>query len=390
MSSNARSRPFEPDLPDDELRRRQTLKWAVAADGELPAWVAETDFGHCPAVVRAVQETVARGSLGYPPPEVVTGLPQATAAFLGRRYGWSVDPAHVRLCGDVMAGVQLALSALTEDAPVVVPTPTYPPLLDVVPLAGRRPVPVPAVLDGDRASLDLDGVAAALRDGARTVLLANPHNPVGRVYARPELEALRDVVLRHGARVVVDEIHAPLVLPGATHLPYAALPGAREHTTTVLSASKAFNVPALKCAELVLGSAADARALRALPTVANHGLSTLGIAANLAALTEGEAWLDELVGHLDRARATFRAEVERLLPRARLLPIQASYLAWLDVRGYGHDDPAALCRERGRVVVNDGRSFGPGGEGHLRVNIGTSLERIREIAHRLAAALDPA
>jgi cystathionine beta-lyase len=382
------SRTFEADLPDDELRRRGTLKWAVAADGELPAWVAETDVGHCAEVVRAVQAAVARGALGYPPPERLTGLPEATAAFLGRRFGWAVDPGDVLLCGDVMAGVQLALATLTEDAPVVVPTPTYPPLLDVVPLTGRKPVPVPAARDGGRAVLDLDGIDAALGDGARSVLVANPHNPLGRVYSPPELEALRDVVLRHGARVVVDEIHAPLVLPGATHLPYASLPGAAEHTTTVLSASKAWNVPALKCAQLVLGSAADGRALRDLPTVANHGLSLLGVAANLAAYTDGEPWLDELVAHLDRAREVFRDELRRLLPEAGLLPIEAGYLAWVDVRAYGHDDPAAVCRERGALLVNDGRNFGPGGEGHVRVNLGTSLDRVREVVRRLAAALD--
>jgi cysteine-S-conjugate beta-lyase len=379
---------FTPDLPEPELRRRGTLKWAIAADGELAAWVAETDFGHCPAVLRAVQDVVDRAGFGYPPPEARTGLPEATAAFLGRRFGWAVDPADVRLVGDVMAGVQLALSALTEDAPVVVPTPTYPPLLDVVPLAGRKPVPVPAVVSGDRVALDLDGIEAALRNGARTVLLANPHNPVGRVYDVPELQALRDVVLRHGARVVVDEIHAPLVLPGATHVPYASLPGAREHTVTVLSASKAFNVPSLKCAQVVLGSPADAQAWRAMPTVANHGSSTLGVAANLAAFTDGDDWLDELVGYLDRARDVFRDEVGRLLPRARVLPMQASYLAWVDLRAYGSEDPTAVCRRRGRVVVNDGRSFGPGGEGHVRVNIGTALDRTREVVRRLAAALE--
>jgi cystathionine beta-lyase len=382
------STTFRPDLDDQELRRRDTLKWAVAADDELAAWVAETDFGHCPAVVRAVQDTVARGGLGYPPPEKRTGLPEATAEFLGRRFGWAVDPADVRLCGDVMAGVQLALTALAEDGPVVVPTPTYPPLLDVVPLAGRKPVPVAAVREGDRVGLDLEGIDTALRDGARTVLLANPHNPVGRVYERAELEALRDVVVRRGARVVVDEIHAPLVLPGATHVPYASLPGAREHTVTVLSASKAWNVPALKCAQLVLGSRADAQSWRALPSVANHGSSTLGLAANLAAFTEGDDWLDELVGHLDRARVAFRDEMTRHLPRARVLPLEASYLAWVDLREYGLEDPAAVCRRRGKVLVNDGRTFGPGGEGHVRVNIGTSLDRIREVVRRLALALD--
>src|SRR5215218_6821661 len=340
---------FRPDLPDDNLRRRGTLKWAVAADGELPAWVAETDFGHCPAVVEAVQAVVSRGGLGYPPPDDATGLPQATAAFLGRRFGWSVEPADIRLCGDVMSGVQLALTALAEDAPVVVPTPTYPPLLDVVPLTGRKIVPVAARVDGRRYALDLHRIEEALREGARTVLVANPHNPVGRAYSRSELEALRDVVLRHGARVVVDEIHAPLVLPGATHVPYASLPDTREHTTTGLSSSKAWN---------------------------------------LAAFTEGDGWLEELVAHLDRVRATFLAEVAERLPRAGVLPLEAGYLAWLDLRDYGGDDPAAVCRREGRLVVNDGRSFGPGGEGHVRVNLGTSLDRTHEIVRRLELAFE--
>src|SRR4051812_46989350 len=204
------------------------------------------DARPCPPVLDAVRTAVERGVFGYPPLGLATGVPEALAAVAAERYGWAVDPALVVPCGDVMAGVRFVLESLCEPAPVVVPVPSYPPLLHVVPLTGREVLTVPA-LDGSRR-LNVDAIEAAFAAGARTLLLSNPHNPLGRAWSREELEALRDAALRHGARVISDEIHAPLVLPGVTHVPYASIEGSAEHGTTVTSASKAFNVPGLKCA----------------------------------------------------------------------------------------------------------------------------------------------
>ena len=374
------------DLDEEALRARETVKWGVAADGVLPCWVAETDFAPCPAVHAAVQDAVSRGSFGYPLPDDGTALPEATAALCDRWWGWDVDPADVVLVGDVMAGMLLALTTLCENAPVVVPTPAYPPFLEVVPLAGREIWALPLDPDAQVAALDLDRVDAMLAAGARTVLLCNPHNPWGRAFGREELEALRDVVVRHGARVVSDDIHAPLVLPGAQHVPYATLEGAGGHTTTVLSASKAFNVPGLKCAQVVTGSAADRDVVQHLPLVANHGTSPLGIVANLAAYRAGDEWLSALVDRLDHNRDLLEDLLARCLPGVRMRPLEATYLAWLDVRALGHEDPAAVALQRGRVLVNDGRTFGPGGDGHVRLNIATSPERVTEAVRRLAAA----
>lgn len=381
------------DLSDSECRARQSVKWDQAPDDVLPAWVAETDFAPCPAVQAALEDAVARGAYGYPPLDHRTPLPEATARMCSREWGWDVDPARVVLAGDVMAGILLALRTLCDDAPVVVPTPTYPPFLDVVPLAGRRLVTVALDPDAETASLDLDRIDAALAAGARTVLLCNPHNPWGRAFRRDELERLRDVVVRRGARVVSDDIHAPLVLPGAEHVPYASLPGAAEHTTTVLSASKAFNVPGLKCAQVVAGSEADRAALRRVPPVANHGTSPLGIVANTAAWDGGGPWLAALVRRLADNRALLEALVAEQLPGARLRRLEATYLAWLDVRALADDgadgEPASRALARGRVMVNDGRTFGPGGEGHVRLNVATSRGRLEDAVHRLAAALTP-
>lgn len=377
-------------VTEAEVRARGDLNWAVAPEGVLASWVAEMDYDPCPAVVRAVTASATVGRFGYPSPDAVDRLRSATSGFVSRRYGWALSPHLIVATGDVMAGVLLALTTVCEPGPVVVPTPAYPPFLDVVPLAGRVLVPVPLDPDAERATLDLDAIDAALAAGARTVLLCNPHNPWGRSFSPAELTGLRDVVLRHGARVVSDEIHAPLVLGGRHHTPYASIDGTADHVTTVLSASKAFNIPGLKCAQIVAGNPADARRLAGVPIVANHGLSPIGIEANIAAYDEGGAWLDTALAHLSGNAALFGSLVAELLPQARMRPLEATYLAWVDLRAYDDVDPAAAALKRGRVMVRDGRDFGPGGAGHVRVNLATSRSRVADVAARLGAAFDPA
>jgi len=376
------------DLSDEELRAAASVKWTYCPPDVLPAWVAEMDVRPCPAVLDAVRAAVDRGTFGYPAFDRDTGLREATTAFLRRRFGWAVDPGSVFSCGDVMAGVRLVLETLCADAPVVVPTPTYPPFLDVVPIAGRTVVQVPCTIGdpGRGPALDLDGIDAALAAGARTVLLAQPHNPLGRAFTAVELAGLRDVVVRHGARVVSDEIHAPLVLPGAVHTPYASIEGTADHVTTVVAASKAWNIPGLKCAQIVGGNAADLTALTGVAHVANHGTSPLGVVASVAAYTEGGAWLEGVLEHLAAQRDLFGALVATHLPLAVWRPMEATYLAWVDARAYRLPDPAAAALARGRVCVNPGRDFGTGYDGFVRVNLATSAGRLTEAVERLATA----
>jgi len=346
----------------------------------------------CPAVLQAIQDGVQRAAFGYPPRDQDNGVPEATAGFLERRFGWQVDPGTVLTTGDVMAAVRLALDALCEDAPVVVPVPSYPPFLDVVPLTGRALVTVPTARDDDgTARLDLAAVEAALAAGARTVLLAQPHNPLGRAFGAAELSGLRDVVTRHRARVISDEIHAPLVLPSAQappHVPYAALAGTADHTTTVVAASKAFNLPGLKCAQLVAGSAADLASLQAQPHVANHGVASLGLVATRAAYEHGEPWLDAVLTHLAARRDQFAALLTEHLPRLAWTPQQATYLAWVDAGPTGLADPADAALAQGRVFVMGGRPFDPSGDhdAFVRVNLATSAERLERIVRGLARA----
>jgi len=376
------------DLTDDELRRALILKWGTVDPDVLPAWVAEMDYATAPAVADAIRRAVEDGVLGYPPFDLGGGaLGEAYAGFAQRHYGQLVDPDHVQPVVDVTAGVRVALDVLSADGPVVLPTPAYHPQFGVIPLTGREVWELPVPPDADSGMVDLDRLDRLFTDGARTLLLTQPHNPLGHVYSRAELEGIRDVVVRHGGRVVSDEIHAPLVLPGAEHVPYLSLPGTADHAVAVLAASKAFNIAGLRCAQIVTADPVTRDRLLDVPMAQNDSWSTLGEIAAVAAYDDGDAWLAALVGRLDEQRTLFGSLLAEHLPEARMRPLAATYLAWLDLRAYGHDDPAAVALEKGRVQLEPGYRYQAGLTGHVRLNLATSPDRLTEIVRRLAASL---
>jgi cystathionine beta-lyase len=266
-------------------------------------------------------------------------------------------------------------------------TPAYPPQLDVAQVTGRELVQVPSDPDGPEAGLDLDGLDRALGAGARTILLTQPQNPLGRVYTRAELEGLRDLVVSHHARVISDEIFAPLTLPGAEHASYLSIPGTGDHAVALVSASKAFNTPGLRCAQIVTTDEATRDRLLAVPEVRNDSWSPLGVVAAVAAYDHGDAWLDSLRARLDQQRDRLADLLGEHLPEARMRRPQATYLAWLDLRAYGVADPADVVLRKGRVRLEPGQQFQPGLPGHARLNFATSPDRLGEIVARMGRAL---
>jgi cystathionine beta-lyase len=374
------------DFTDDEARRAIVCKWGGVDDDVLPAWVAEMDYAVAPPVEDAVVAAVRRGLTGYPAfPDPALG--EAYAGFAARHFGHHVDPGWVIPVVDVTAGVRLALDVLSEPGPMVMPVPAYAPQLAVPEMTGRPRVDLVLDPDAGRAEIDLDRLDRLFRDGARTLLLTQPHNPWGRVFTRAELEGVRDVVVGHGARVISDEIHAPLVLPGAEHVSYLALEGTADHAVALVAASKAFNTAGLRCAQLVVPDEAARKALLGVPVARNDSWSPLGAVAAVAAYTQGDDWLAALVERLDGQRRLLGELLATHLPQARMRPLEGTYLAWLDLRGYGHADPAAVVLERGRVRLAPGHDYQPGLDGHVRLNIATSPERLTEIVHRMATAL---
>ncbi|CAB4699267.1 MAG: aminotransferase class I/II-fold pyridoxal phosphate-dependent enzyme [Actinobacteria bacterium] len=383
------------DLTDAEARRALVLKWGTVPDDVLPAWVAEMDYALAPVVAEAVTEAVLAGVTGYPVGDPGTGeinggpLGEAYAGFALRHHAWSVDPDHVVPVVDVTAGVRLAIDVLSDDAALAIPVPAYAPQWGLAATTGRTHLPVPFTSDRGRAVLDLDALDAAFRSGARTLVLTSPHNPCGTVPTRAELEAIRDVVVRHGARVISDEIHAPLVLPGATHTPYLSLDGTAGHAVAVVAASKAFNTAGLRCGQLVVGDDATLHRLTRVPSPRNDSWSPLGVVAAIAAYEHGDPWLAALVTRLDQQRTLLARLLAEQLPRATARPVEATYLAWLDLRAYGHEDPAAVALARGRVQLAPGHDYDPDSTGHVRLNLATSVTRLTEIVRRLALAMTP-
>jgi cystathionine beta-lyase len=384
--------PTEPaelrDLSDGEARRALPCKWGMVEADVIPAWVAEMDYALAPVVAEALSEAVAAGVTGYPDFPLGGPLGEAYAGFALRHFGHVVDPSRVVPTSDVTAGVRLALDVLSERAPVVMTLPGYPPLLGVGAVTGRERWDLVVDPDAERAELDLGRLEELLAAGARTVLLTNPHNPWGRVLSRAELEGVRDLAVRYGARVVADEIHAPLVLPGSPpHIPYLSLDGTADHAVAVVAASKAFNTAGLRCAQVVTGDDATRDRLRGVPAARNDSWSPLGVVAAVAAYASGDAWLAALVQRLGAQRDLFGSLLAEHLSEARTRPLEATYLAWVDLRAYGHDDPAAVALERGRVRLAPGHDYHPGLTGHARVNLATSPERLTAIVQRMAKAL---
>ncbi|MGA8257541.1 MAG: aminotransferase class I/II-fold pyridoxal phosphate-dependent enzyme [Nocardioides sp.] len=375
------------DLTDEEARRALVCKWGQVDADVIPAWVAEMDYAIAEPITEALQRAVADGMTGYPRLQPGDALNLAYADFARRQFGHDVDPDRVLPTVDVTAGVRLALDVVAGPGGLVMPLPGYAPQLDMAAITGRQRFDLVVDADAERAELDLDQLEHHFKSGARALLLTQPHNPWGRVFSRAELEGVRDVVLRHGGWVVSDEIHAPLVLDGGEHVPYLAVEGTADHTVAVVAASKAFNIAGLKCAQLVTGSDVVQQQLAMAPMARNDSWSVLGVEASVAAYTRGDAWLAALRARLTEQRDLLVELLAEHLPLARMRPIEATYLAWIDVRSYGHDDPAAQALEQGRVRLAPGHDYQPGLSGHVRLNFATSPERLTEIVRRLASSL---
>ena len=372
------------------LRRRTSLKWRQYGDDVLPLWVAEMDVRQCAAVRTALVDAVEAGDTGYPHGD---GYQQALADFAADRWGWTFPIARSRLVADVMTGVAELLEVVTAPGdPVVVTPPVYGPFFDFVAATHRRIVHAPLGRD-DRLDLDnLDaafGAASAAASRAPAFLLCNPHNPTGAAWTREELTAVARLATEHGVRVVADEIHGPLTMPGATFTSWLTVPGGQDGFV-VTSASKAWNLAGLKAAVVVAG--ADAHDdLRRMPDVVAHGPSHLGIMAHTAALAGGREWLDAVVAGIDRNHRLLGELVAQRLPDVRCRRAEATYLAWLDFReaGLGRD-PARALRGPARVVLSDGLFFGPGGEGFARMNVATSAAIVEQAVDRIATGMDAA
>ena len=387
-----RNPPIDLDaLTIDGLRRRVSEKWSTYPPDILPAWVAEMDFPLAGPVRAVLARAAGEGDVGYPLGLRETGIQQAFADRAAERFGWPVDPARVEVLSEVVQGMHVAMRAFSEPGDgALVQTPIYPPFLGVVRETGRRLVE--NRLDaGAGHGIDFDALRAAAGPGTAIAFLCNPHNPTGRAFAREELEALAALAIERDWIVVMDEIHADLVFEGRPHIPFASLgEEVARRTITLTSATKAFNIPGLRCAVAHFGSEAlQQRFNAAVSRRERGGLGLLGLHATVAAWRHGEPWLDDVRAVLERNRDRVADFVRERLPRAKLVAPQATYLAWIDFSAYGLEpSPGRWLARHGRVALSDGPNFGTGLEGYARLNFATSGPILDEIFERIAGPID--
>jgi cysteine-S-conjugate beta-lyase len=376
-----------PVAPLSELRRRRSAKWRTYPADVLPLTVAETDFALAPPIQDALRAAVEASDTGYS--AAAAELGPAFAEFAAARWDWPVDPDSVTAITDVGVGVVELLRVLVRPGDVVAANPpVYPPFFDWIPEAGARLHEIPLTHTDHGWQLDLAAIEAAFATHPAVFLLCNPHNPVGRVHTRDELTALVRLARLYGVTIVSDEIHAPLVLPGATFTPILTVPGAAELAVSVVSASKAFNLAGLKCAAVVTASPAMAGVVSRFPPDARWRTGHFGVIATVAAFREGGPWLDDLITTLDARRTQLGDLLRDRLPMIDWHPPQATYLAWLNCTKLGPDnEPRDLFLERGRIALEPGTRFGAAGAGFVRLNFGTSAEVLDLATAGMAAAV---
>ena len=387
---------FDEAFFDQIIDRRNTdcEKWddrtVMDPDG-IPLWVADMDFACAPAIVEAIQKRAEHPCFGY-----TIDSPADSEALMGywqRRHGVTFQAADIQMLPCVVTGLKACVRAFTAPGDgVAIVTPVYGPFYGSIESNGRAVKAVSLLRDEktSRYELDFDSMEKALQDGAKLMMLCSPHNPVSRLWKKEELTALCRLAEKYDVPIVCDEIHADFVYKPGRFVSILSIPEGRKRAVMLCSASKTFNVAGLLQAALVCMNPAMLEKLRKELNAAGVMCgNTFALAAARAAYTQGGDWLDGLMDYLDGSRKLLSDWVARYLPKAKMSPIEATYLAWLDLRAYGLtcEEMARKCR-KAKVALTGGTFFGKEGEGFMRVNFACPRTQLEEGIKRLGAALE--
>ncbi len=373
-----------PDRRDGE-----SVKWNVYPEDVIPMWVADIDVRSPQAVIDALKARADNGVFGYP--LASKELRETIVRRMEQRYDWKIQPGDVDLVPGVVSGFNLAAQAFTAPGEsMLMQTPVYPPFLDAPGNAQARGIFVDLVRARDGSySVDFDAFEQAIEKDTKTFILCNPHNPVGRVFTREELERMGEICLKHGVTIVSDEIHSDLIFHGYRHTPVASISKELEaNTVTLIAPSKTFNIAGLDCSIIVCTDPELREKLRCARKGLLGHVNILGMTAALAAYNHGQAWLDKLLVELEANRDVLYNFVSSRMPEIGMAKPEGTYLAWLDCRNLNlQPDPYLFFLERAKVALNDGAEFGKAGEGFLRLNFGCSKALLEEGLTRMEQAL---
>ncbi|WP_300531639.1 MalY/PatB family protein [uncultured Mameliella sp.] len=362
--------------------------YGVSPEDGLAMWVADMDFRPPDCVRAALQRMVDHGLFGYFGPD--TAYRDAIRWWLHERHGWEISPDWIFSTHGLVNGTAMCLQAYTEPGDgVVLFTPVYHAFARVIRAAGREVVECPLVMNNGRYEMDFDAYDGMMTGREKMVMLCSPHNPGGRVWTEEELRGLAEFAKRHDLVLVSDEIHHDLLMPGERHIPMARVDAGIEDRLVMMSATtKTFNMAGSHIGNVITPDAALRK--RFGDVMAGLGMSpnSFGMVTATAAYSpEGAAWVDELCAYLDGNRRLFDAGVNAI-PGVTSMPMQATYLAWVDFAGTGMSPEEFTRRveKEARIAVNHGNTFGSGGESFLRFNYATPRARVAEAVSRLQEA----
>lgn len=372
-----------------DRRASDSAKWRVYDPDVLPMWVADMDFRSPEPVIQALHQRVDHGIFGYScEPQELTDV---IVARLARLYGWKVEPEAVLFLPGVVTGFNLAAHAVTLPGDgILIQTPIYYPMLRVPGNTGCTLDQMELTRRSDgQYEIDFDAFEATITDRTRIFLLCNPHNPVGRVFRRDELERMAEICLRRNVILCSDEIHCDLVFSGHRHIPIASLsPEVEAQTITLMAPSKTFNIAGLHCSVAVIPNGELRKKFNAAKRGLVPGVTLLAQVAALAAYRDGQPWLDAVMAYLEANRDFLFEQVRDTLPGITMHKPEGTYLAWLDCREAGiPGSPHEFFLNEAQVAFNEGASFGRGGEGFIRLNFGCPRATLEQGLTQMRAAL---
>ncbi|WP_415892593.1 MalY/PatB family protein [Neptuniibacter sp. PT8_73] len=372
---------------DYQINRKGTAsqKWEKYSDSDiLPMWVADTDFMSPPAVIKALHERIDHGVFGYT--NVPVELNELVIERMQNFYDWEVNSNDIVWLPGLVCGLNLACRSLGESGDTVLtPKPIYPPFMSAPRLSDREVCTLPMQDIDGRKIIDFDALENALTDRTRLLLFCNPHNPGGTVYRKEELERLAAIIIKHDLYICSDEIHCDLILEqGLQHTPIASLsPEIAARTITLMAPSKTFNIAGLGCSFAIIGNPELRKKFMNTKKGVVPDVNLLGYTAAIAAYQEGEEWNQQQLDYLRANRDYLQKEINQI-PGLKLAPIEATYLAWIDVSGAKLTNPAHFFEQAG-IGMSPGRDFGD--NNYMRLNFGCTRSTLEEAVRRIKRAL---
>lgn len=375
---------------DRTISRKESdsVKWNRYPDDVLPLWVADMDFSSPAVIIEAIENRLSHPFFGYGCED--EELLEVICDWVYRRHGWKIYPDWLVLVSGVVYGMNWALQSVLENGQKIsYQTPIYPPFLNFAKNAEVEEIQIPLTDSGQRFEIDFDLFSKKLED-AQVFAFCNPHNPVGRVYSREELEKIAEVCLKKKVLVCSDEIHCDLVFSGHRHIPFALLSEEiANRTITLMAPSKTFNIPGLNFSFAIVSNPE----MRKHMVESRHGLvghpGVLAFSAAKAAYQFGEEWVDDLLNYLESNRNFSNKYIEENIPSIRYYSPEGTYLAWLDCRGLNlKENPFTFFLENAKVALNNGRDFGEEGEGFVRLNFGTPRAILKSALDKMKHAIN--